>query len=371
MAVINIPGKLAAVEKQFTTGAPVSISWSNRWGKNKFIGYVHHVRAHYGSDSYSTQIICVSASFPMVAIKQRVFESTTADHVIRQIAIEHGLRPITEPHPRLYETIPQPTISDWALACRLARETGYVLRADQTTLLFLPRSTFIKESRPIAQTMSMTTGVAANLTQLSSVFSFDPILADYLPEAGIDNNRKIARAVNPRTGDELTMEYASPSNVTSGIFSNPIDLVANSVQDAMARLNAVAEASRFVHRARVLAVGSPVTQPERMVYLNGLPRPYDGFWTVLSVTHRIQNTGQYLMEMEVGSEDLTDSTSSPGSTLSPEMRDKIVAKDISEFKTIQVMDSESTLDVLPTDYNNIVGRAFDRARWRTVMYVEA
>jgi len=288
---------------------------------------------------------------------------------VRQIAAEHGLLAVTEPHPRIYETIPQPTISDWALLCRLAKETGYVLRADQTRIYFLSRATFESQNKPMAQVLTMTAGYANGLSAATTVFDFDPILADYFPEKGISNTRKSVKAVDPNSGQTVQVDGGLATNQAPGIFTKPVSDVANSVQDAQARLEASVEASRFVHRARMTSVGSPVTSPEKFVYVSGVPVPYDGYWTVLSVTHRLKNTAQYTMEMEVGTDALLGNQPTPSDKLSNDMKNTIVARDQSNYQTLRIMDSDSRLDSPPQDIRGVLGQPFE-AVWKSTTLTE-
>lgn len=370
VAVVSYGGKLDNMHKSFTTGAPVKIRWSNRWGSNQFVGYVHHVRAHFGSDNYTSDVVCVGASFPLISVKQRSFTNVTADLVVRKIAMEHGLRAVTEPHPRIYETVLQPTISDWALLCRLAKETGYVLRANQTRIEFLSRATFEAQNKPMAQILTMTSGVSNSTSTLSTMFDFDPIIGDYLPEIGVSNTRKSVRAVDPATGQTVSLERGLGLNDVSGIFTKPVDTVTNSIQDAQASLDATVEASRFTYRARVSSVGSPVTSPDKMVYLKGLPNPYEGYWTVLSVVHRITDTSRYLMDFQVGSDLLRGAEPQPASGLSEAVRDNIVARDVGQYQTLRSLTDDSTLNTIPGDYEGFIGRAFTGAVWQNTTLVE-
>lgn len=363
VAVVSLANRLDNLQRGFRTGAPVRIRWGNRWGDSQFVGYVHNVQPHFGSDRFSTKVVCVGASFPMVTVRQRTFSNTTADLVVRQVAAEHGLLAVAEPHPRVYETVPQPTISDWALLMRLAHETGYVLRAEQTRVMFMSRRRVEQETRPMAQTMAMTTSPSNTMSSASSVFSFDPILADYLPERGVSDTRKQVRALDPSTGDYLVLDAGLDRQ--GGLFTKPVDVVANSVSAALARLDSAVEASRFVHRARVRSVGSPPTAPERMVYLAGVPEPYDGYWTVLSVTHRIRSLTDYTMEMEVGSDALRSGEPGPTAGLSEEMRYSINARDVASYRTLRVRNSDSVLDSRAPDLEGDVGRALTRAAWRS------
>ena len=369
VATILTPGRLNNLDKGYTTGAPVRIKWSNRWGSNQFVGYVHHVQNHFGSDNSSAKIVCVGASFPLIAVKQRAFSNATADLVVKTVAAEYGLLAVTESHPRVYGSIPQPTISDWALLCRLADETGYVLRADQTRIYFLPRATFEAQNKPMAQVLTMTTADANSLTAATTVFDFEPLLAEYFPERGVSNTRKAIKAIDPETGRSIELDGGLANNQTGGLFTKSVNEVTNSVQDARARLEASLEANRFIHRARVTSVGSPVTAPEKMVYIVGVPAPYDGYWTVLSVTHRIKNATQYVMEMEVGTDMLVGNEPTPSSTLTNEMSNTIAARDVSSYQTLRLMDSDSRLDVIPQDVTGVLGKPFGSA-WKSTTLTE-
>lgn len=369
VAVVTSLGKLSNLNQGYKTGAPVRIKWGNRWGRNQFVGYVHHVQSHFGSDNYTTKIVCVGASFPLIAEKQRTFANATADLVVKQIASEYGLLAVTEPHPRVYETISQPSISDWSLLCRMAKETGYVLRAEQTRLVFLSRKAFNEQNRPMAQRLSMVSGTSSNLSAATTLFDFDPILADYLPEKGISNTRKSIKAVDPNTGQSVVIDAGLDGKEDEGVFFKPVAEVTNSVQDAQARLESSIESNRFRHRARALSVGSPVTSPEKFVYISGVPEPYNGYWTVLSVTHRMRDAYQYLMEMEVGTDELRGSEPLPSKDLTVDMQYSISARDTSNYQLLKIMEEDSRLDAGAQDVSGVVGRPFASV-WKSTTLTE-
>jgi len=215
----------------------------------------------------------------------------------------------------------------------------------------------------------MTTADANSLTAATTVFDFEPLLAEYFPERGVSNTRKAIKAIDPETGRSIELDGGLANNQTGGLFTKSVNEVTNSVQDARARLEASLEANRFIHRARVTSVGSPVTAPEKMVYIVGVPAPYDGYWTVLSVTHRIKNATQYVMEMEVGTDMLVGNEPTPSSTLTNEMSNTIAARDVSSYQTLRLMDSDSRLDVIPQDVTGVLGKPFGSA-WKSTTLTE-
>lgn len=83
--------------------------------------------------------------------------------------------------------------------------------------------------------------------------------------------------------------------------------VAKSNTEAKYIANDLANAKRYAYRAKVVLLGDASVRPYDPIYLDGLPNGLSGYWTVLSVKHKFNDTDvQYKMELEVGTDRLGD-----------------------------------------------------------------
>lgn len=303
IAVVPVRGEIANLDTLYATGAPVQIEWENAYGTGLFVGYVHHHSPDFDQLSPWIDVVCVGAAYPMLVQKQRVFEYTTADHVARTLASEHGLSAETDQHSRIYQSLAQPGISDWALLRKLADDTGYVLRLEGTCLQFVKRARADAYYRPRAQVFQRKTHPTINLTRVSEVVSFKPLVGDLMAES--PNTAKSITQMNPLSAGTLTISrYPEGASAASAQFTTPTGRIAADWSEATTLLEAAVENNRFVYRAKATLHGNPYVAPERLIYLQGMDGAYGGYWTVLSARHRVNGAHNYFVDVELGSDGL-------------------------------------------------------------------
>lgn len=361
LAVIPFEGILDNLHLTYPTGSPVRLTWGNRYGQNVFVGYVHHLKPDFQIRHPRSLLVCLGASYPLQEVRQRSFEGITADLAAGLLARDQSLGWQVDAHPRVYPTMLQDTISDWALLQRLAHETGYVLRMEGTTLQFVTRAHMEAYYRPRAQVFTQTRSAVANLQSLNTVLSFQPVVGDFFPQTGAANTTKVLTQIDPLTGSTMSLTRAGTGAAASrAFFSSPLDSPAHTPLEAESLLEAAVQNSKYVYRAKATLRGSALLAPERFVYLKGVPAPYGGYWTVLGVHHRVQGKFNYYCDVELGTDGLYGEVPLPSAGLSSEMQGQIILSDDSEG--IDLSDQGSTL----ITQNDIVGRAgtaLQAARW--------
>lgn len=361
VAVIPFEGEVNHLSESYATGAPVRLTWGNRYGQGEFVGYVHHTRQRLQTRHPVSEVVCVGAGFPLFEVRQRAFENVTADQTVGTLAHAQGLAAVVDAHPRVYPILMQDTISDWALLTRLANETGYVLRPEGTTVQFVTRTHMEEYYRPRAQVYHLASDQNSLLPTQSTLFNFTPMVGDYFPETGATNTTKTVTRIDPTTGEVQALSQAPTGGAAArSFFTSPQAVGAHTALEATSALEAASQRSRYVYRAKASLQGSAVTTPERFVYLKGVTAPYGGYWTVLSVKHRVEGRFKYFCEVELGTDGLYGEVSLPTDALSSEMRGAVI-----------VSDSSSTLNLAPAasvlvTKNDVVGRVGTpllAARW--------
>lgn len=361
--LVEIPfeGVVADLDQSYVTGAPVRLTWGNRYGQSVFVGYIHHTRQDLQIKHPRTYVVCLGASYPLLEVRQRAFEDVSADLVASLLARNQSLNADVDPHPRVYPVVMQDTISDWALLQRLARETGYVLRMEGTTLQFVSRARVEAYYRPRAQVYYQNRSATANLQALNTVVSFTPLVGDFFPQTGSTNTTKTVTLVDPMTGMTIqTSQTPTGGAAARAFFTSPQSTPVHSLQEGASVLEAVTQASKYVYRAKATLRGSALTAPERFVYLSGVPAPYGGYWTVLAVTHRVDGKFNYYCDVELGTDGLYGEVPLPTAGLSSEMRGATILSDQSAYADLSV--PESVLNT-KTDVLGQMGTALQAARW--------
>jgi hypothetical protein len=80
--------------------------------------------------------------------------------------------------------------------------------------------------------------------------------------------------------------------------------VSKSFTDSKNIANDAAETYRYKYRAKATLLGDVNVEPYNAVYLSGLVGDFNGYWTVLSVSHVFGGSVPYVLEVELGSDEL-------------------------------------------------------------------
>jgi hypothetical protein len=271
-------------------GTPVEASFLSMVNSRDFYGYIHHVETDQTAGKNFITVTCIGGSFPLKQASQGVYKGYTADMVVDEIASKHGLVAITNPHPRVFEQISHPGLTDWQMLVKLAKQIGWGLRTENTEVYLKPLLEDYKELRAEAPTFTqLQVGMG-----LGSVYTFKPIISESLSfdgdmkaavaVGGVDKNSKSAYAAtkqkrNKRTRAKSQEEFFDRYNT---------DAVTTNAEIAEYEAEAAELRNAFPYRAEAELMGSPSLRPGMPIYLNGLGPNYSGFWTVLSTEHKIK-----------------------------------------------------------------------------------
>lgn len=292
-------------------GSPITVTIKVSHGKKTFYGYIHKAEPELDATAKAICLYVVSAGYPMKSASKLALGNTTASMAVSRIARKYKLFADIEPHPRKFRQLVQSGETDWEFLTRIADETGFSLRVEGATLRFVSRAALVKHYRSLSPTLRYIKGRGARLVEL---LDFRPLDGAYLDESsGVRVRRKLDYL------DKYAKKFSSssqdkPKDVgrtgRDPEYTRFTGATAKTFKEATLAASAVMEANRYPVVARAEIVGNPIINPDVMVYLEGVPRKYRGYWTVMKATHYIQPT-RYTMDADLGLEEAAGSKS-PG-----------------------------------------------------------
>jgi phage protein D len=290
----------------------------------EFVGYIHDVRPEISPGKKFVTVTLIGASYKLKQARQRVFENTTASDVVKFIANQNGFSPYVEDHPRVYDQVTQAGHTDLQLMTRLARQCGYSLRIENTSIYFQSLVSDYNRYKESAKTFTMR---EANSPGGSTLYSFDLTVGEsvqYLDAyksaaqvGGVDPNSSTPSIVTNGQRPETLRETSR----TELFDSFATEVVAPGYNQAVYEASAADQRNRFPYRAMVKIIGTPTINPDKPVYLDGIGKDYSGYWIVLSAQHHIIETSPniltYITYLEVGADSLGQAVVYNDQTLLP------------------------------------------------------
>ena len=269
-------------------GTPITLSI----GKREFVGYVHDVKAEMDSVSNFIEVSAIGASYVMRQASQDIFRNVTASEIAQKIAVENGFSYKIEPHPRVYPQISQAGLTDWEFLRKLAKQSGYSLSVEGTTLYFQPH---LKEfTEGISEALYYTKGEYGMKTD-KNIYTFNPVIGETLSHGMSDKSATAITGIDPRTGDLVQVTKAKAGQPTrqkaqTQLFDKyATTVVANDFETATYEAEAADENSKFPYRATAVVFGNGSLSPSKPIYLDGVGS-YTGYWTILETEHRVEES---------------------------------------------------------------------------------
>lgn len=293
--------------KDIEFGTPVYIELSSLESKREFYGYVHHVNPQKSPGTNHIEVVFIGASMVMKETSQKVYKNITADKVIEQIAKKHKFIVNAVPHPRVYQQIAQAGYTDWELMVKLAKQSGYSLRVQNTELYFQPMLDDFTKYRQQAPSFAMNN---SNDVSGSSIYSFKPFIGENIQYedaqkaavsvSGVDNFNRQEMAITKQKNSRKTRKRSKVESFDK--FDTHV--VATDQEIAKYEAEAADNRNVFPYRATLEVIGSPDLKPNMPIYLSGVGSSYNGYWVILRVEHTIveteRNRQTFTTKLEVG-----------------------------------------------------------------------
>jgi len=217
--VLHFKGKPSDPAVIIAQGDPVKFTFSNSTEMYTFNGYVYSVDQKNTPVMNNTDVVCIAASYYLKKTEQKIYKNVTADQVVKSIASKHGMSASTQRHPRVRKSIVQAGQSDWQLLRRLAKQTGFALRAENTTILFSTKNKIFQDKKNSAPYFFYVNSddLGANTKgdrATGTILYFTPYLAENSPELGVQVNRVIT-GINEKSGDVMKTTHLHKNVDTS------------------------------------------------------------------------------------------------------------------------------------------------------------
>lgn len=298
------------------TGTPVRIVyWGNDKVSHTFVGYVTNIRPtmETGKGTYEREIVCVAASREFRRTDRFTYRNRTAPEIATKIGSDLGFKVVTKQHQLRRPTVVQSGETYWEFLTKLAKRTGYVLHADQTTLYFLPLPDMVQAFRSRAPYLT-DFGNLSNLGYDSpNVQSIDAWAGDTAEDADSLSDAAVYTSVDPMTGTTHSVRSipgsaiskSRPARVQYTKYNS--DVVAHSRAEASLLSRGAADNGMLAFEARLTVAGDSGLRPYRPVILDVRDSPLNGYWVVKEVTHTLKQ-GLYNADLVVGTDSIGGST---------------------------------------------------------------
>lgn len=204
---LDFKGRVTSPMNSVSNGDPVRFVYGAENVTREWVGYVHHVVPHVSSAATTTRVVCVSASYNLKDSAQKVYANVTADQVISRIAAANGLQAVTQRHPRVHATISNAGQSLWQLMRRLAKQSGFALVVDNTTIKFQSKDQMYADSMRKGLYFEYRDPVTPATTTYSTLFSFDPIISDNAPELSGGRVERVVGGINKVTNQPINTRH--------------------------------------------------------------------------------------------------------------------------------------------------------------------
>ena len=282
-------------------------------------GYVHDLKNEQSVTKNFTEIGFIGASFVMKQSSQQIYRNMSADQIVAEIAKKYNFAYKVTPHPRIYPQVAQAGLTDWQLMVRLAQQSGYFLRAENTEIYFHPLTEDFNNL--ITEAISFQQGTGG-FKPKNPIYSFAPRISETVEQFGFKKAATSVAGVSPINGGTFKIAKQN-SFVPSRQYWNDeffddhaTSEVANDYATAQYLSDASDEYSRFPYAADVETIGVSSMRPCLPVYLNNVGPEYSGYWTVLAVTHTVWEEN---LNQQIYTCDFKVATDSLGTTVDPKI----------------------------------------------------
>ena len=271
-------------------GTPAKFNLKGDDSHREFAGYIHHVTPHVTPGNNWIEVHLIGASYHLKQASQQIYKNVTASDVVKKIAKRVGFAYNVIDHPRIFKQIAQAGLTDLEMLQQLAKKCGYSLRIQNAEIHFQPVTKVHDEMKSVAKVFRLRDANAAGTT----IYSFTPHIGESLDQEG---EYKAAVGVagvdkfNPMPIQKANQKRPKASRQkTEAEYFDRFDTKTVVHEQEAAKYEAIAadERVRFPYRATVEVIGTADIHPDMPVYLDGVGQEYSGYWTVLSVEHRVR-----------------------------------------------------------------------------------
>jgi len=221
--VLHYKGKPSGKKQSLISGDPVIFTYRSGKLKSTWYGYIHHISQDLSISGGNTDVVCVGASWLLKNTDQKVYKNITSDQVISKIAKKHSMAAVVQRDPRVRPQISQSGQSDWQLCRSLAKQSGFALLTENTTITYVSKDKIYlnkKSSAPYFNYIDDEDGgvVPMSVRMTGTIIAFAPMISDQAPELSGRLDRVIT-GVNAKNSAAVkaTHKHAPDKNGNPGV----------------------------------------------------------------------------------------------------------------------------------------------------------
>lgn len=213
--ILSFKGKPFEPETALASMDPVVFTYTAGSGSARFEGYIYDIDPSSTSQTQTTTIWCGGASILLKDGDQKIYKKVSADQVIAKLCKKHGLKAITQKHPRIRESIVQPGQTDWQLARRLAQQSGFALKTDNSNIIFMSKNKIFEDKKSGAPYFYYQSGISKVQRSTGTCLAFNPSISDDSVERG----SRVDRVLNPAGSPATVYDNKSFNTPSRGVVT--------------------------------------------------------------------------------------------------------------------------------------------------------
>lgn len=258
-----------------------------QWGRSPatltpWYGYVSHNELAGNADSGSHNLqytyYCIGTSMVMNTMTSKLWGSTTASDIAKQMATKYSLRCVVTTSSTILTDVMQASMSDFQFMNQLAQKVGYQFWVSGGTMYFVDPAVFF--------VASTSTGVSYYrqdklVDQQDTMRDFRVVRGNNLPGATVGT--RTVYGIDSTTGQ--LVQSTSTSTSTMAIVDT--SRVATSLADAQQQQQSWSNLSQMWIGGTAELFGDQTLYPGKLVYLDGtaLPGSNIGYWVLSATKH--------------------------------------------------------------------------------------
>jgi hypothetical protein len=221
--VLHYKGKPSSKKQSLISGDPIIFTYRSGKLKSTWYGYIHHISQDLSISGGNTDVVCVGASWVLKNTDQKIYKNVTSDQVISKIAKKHSMSAVVQRDPRVRSQISQSGQSDWQLCRSLAKQSGFALLTENTTITYVSKDKIYlnkKSSAPYFNYVDDEDGgvVPMSVRMTGTIIAFAPTISDQSPELSGRVDRVITGVnVKNSAAVKATHKHAPDKNGNPGV----------------------------------------------------------------------------------------------------------------------------------------------------------
>jgi hypothetical protein len=161
---------------------PVKFTWTDGKRTRTFVGNIHTIENNTTTANNFTRITCIGVSSKLKGTSKTVYKNLTADKIVKRIGKKFKFKVLATPSGKKYKNLSQGGKTYWQILRQLANDTGFALRAENSTILFQDQDKIIEKKKASAPTFVHYDLAPMGIASKQTLVSFTSSVSRHSPE---------------------------------------------------------------------------------------------------------------------------------------------------------------------------------------------